>query len=87
MLLSQTTNELKKNSKFLDPSKIKIFPNDRRIVYDSIKAFNSQNNIEPFSYKSDRLVSPLQMIQTRRLLEFNRAKSVAMNIHHTLVVK
>ena len=87
ILLSQTLNKLEKNHEYLELTKVTVLPNNQKIISVSINAFTPQNNEELFSYTSDRLVSPMQMIKTRRILEFERAKSVALNIHHTLIVK
>jgi hypothetical protein len=87
ILLLQTTNELEKNPKELELTKVAALLDNQKIISDSINAFTSQNNTELFSYNPDKLVSPMQIIQTRRILEFERAKSVALNIHHTLIVK
>jgi len=86
-LLSLTINELEKNHEKLELTTIRVLHNNRKMLSDSIKAHNYQNNEDSFYYTSDSLVLPIQMFDARSLLKYNRAKSVALNIYHTLVVK
>lgn len=87
VLLSQTDTGLEKNLGTVELTKVIVLPNDPKIISDSVKTFNPQSYIESISNKSTRFISPRQMIKTRRDVEFNRAKSIALNMHHTLIVK
>jgi len=87
ILLSQRDDRFKKSLNNLKLTNVIVLPNVRKTTLDLIKAFNPLSHIKSTSKESSNFVSPKQIIQTRRNAEFNRAKSIALNIHHTLIVK